>query len=97
SAVTVPIFIRAGPRRPSVYHDTISCSITSRFPGSARRPTRDTRCHVQDDVLWLATRIRAHPVRGQGRDHLSKQAGATTIFFQPDVRTRALLKGDSRV
>jgi len=58
---------------------------------------RDTRCPVQDDVLWLATRIRAHPVRGQGRAHLSKQAATISIFFQPDVRTRALLKGDSHV
>jgi hypothetical protein len=37
----------------------------------------------------LKMRCRAHPVRGEGRAHLSNAVIKPSIFFQPDVRTRA--------
>jgi hypothetical protein len=38
----------------------------------------------------IGLRARAHPVRGQGRAHLSNgESSKPSIFFQPDVRTRA--------
>jgi hypothetical protein len=54
----------------------------------------DLYCSIRVQVVHLASRIRTHPVRGQGRAHLTNQVRIISIFFQPDVRTRALTKGD---
>jgi hypothetical protein len=44
---------------------------------------RDTHCPVPDDVVWFAARIRTHPVRGQGRAHLSFSLVQLQSSFSP--------------
>jgi hypothetical protein len=58
---------------------------------------RDTRCPEQNNVLRFASRDQ-DASRPRKRPSLPEYFAATTsIFFQPDVRTRALPKGDSHV
>ncbi len=57
----------------------------------------NTLCHDQNDVLEFSPRNQDASRPRKGPSPPENFAGITSIFFQPDVRTRAFPKGDCHV